>query len=310
MADRIRTKGDLCGLYIAEESSYGIPVAGAAAFSGRLLSFSDAGKIETDSLPVCGRRTSTGSFVVQKAHGFSATMTLPRGQGLLGGWLDAAMGGDGTVGEELPSFTAILKVGPKEWHLYAGCRVESLEVSAPSIGRAVEVSVTVSSAEHVMTPSEASVSGDAVTFTIGSSTHTFTPEADPQTAPVTYTEFPTVDNAQIKSQSWRFSVVNDLYKVPDVSSSGDYAVECGADSIPQGVSLSAELTSPSRCYSRWDLMRLVNSPLNHTAVIEADGTAVTLTGGTLDGAGPSRASAGVYDESASFTFEDATYGDA
>lgn len=304
---RIRTTGDMCALYVGKETVYGMADT-TPAYMGRINStFSDKDADETDNLgPDCGSRVSSGTFLVSKATGFSCDLVLPRGNGLLADWVKLAIGGD-TVQSDLESFTACVKVGPAEWHIFTGCKIESLSLAASSIGQKLVLTVEATARVHSMTASASAVHDTAVTFAdVDGASVTVTIPAALTGAPVCYSAYPTVDSVAVPTSSWEMSVTNSLESSAGPSADGTYGLAAGDGIIPQGLTVKADLTARSRVYSQWDADRLLDAFATHSVAVTADGTAVTATGASLDAAGPDRSPTAPYDEKASFSAESIT----
>lgn len=293
----VRTKGDLCGLTILTESTYGVVPSGTGSYAGTTLTFSDSDEATTEEALQCGSRARGDVFVTSVATGYSATFNHVRGQGWED-WVTRAVGALTGVQRTTPSFDTCIRVSPSETHLFTGCRVNSLGISAPSVGAKVEFSVDVMARWHTKNPFKDS-DGSTLTMSL---------VAIPSGVPVTYLgnwEYSLNGTTfqRVGAKSFTLSIASNLTADPGASSTGTTAIglEAGEGSAPQDSEITLDLTITSKD-DTWDDLRLARTTgMSFRAVI--DGKTVLLTGCNLHMGGPTR-SQGTYDETITVTATD------
>lgn len=295
----MRTKGDLCGLTILEESSYGVVPSGTGVYSGTCLTLTDNCSATYENIQSCGARNRSGAFVSQISCGFTATFSVVRGRGWEE-WIERVQGSLAGVTRDLPSFTTVIRVSPSEVHVWTGCMVDSLTLSAGSIGEHIEFSVTVVARWHTLTPLRDS----------DGSTITAEPVPIPSGVHVTYAgnwEYSPDGTSwtRVGAKGFTLSCSSNLASDEGAATDADtaYGLAAGSGSAAQDSSITLDLTITSKD-STWDLLKhTLPTDLRFRCVI--DSKTVTLTGCTLDIAGPTR-SQGTYDETISVTASDLT----
>lgn len=299
MASRIRTRGDLCGLTRKPESSYGVPTDDSKTSLGWIRNLSDGDTVNTGETPgPCGSRMSGGVFAVSRQARPSVTVQAPAGHDIIRTWLGMAYDGSTTDALTSPSYQSLMaKVGPGEWHLWTGAKVDTLTVDASGYGEAVEVSADIVARVHAISTSYAD---SKATFTADGADYSLTPADVPSDAPpVTSTATWTVDGTAVPYQtSWSLKIANNLEPSLGVGADG-VGLEAGQGSTPQECEVTLDITVTSSG-PEWDIERLALG--THELVLTGlDGLTVTLTGCTLGGSGPSRVWSGAYTETLSWT---------
>lgn len=279
---RPRTKGDMCDIYTGTESEYGTAVPTTA--HGRLKTLSDKTSDESEKYIVCGSRVSSSGTII-RTTGYSANMTLRSGD--LAAWL--ALGY--TTEAELPSYTTEVKVGPQEWHLWKGCTVNTMTLSASQIGGAVTLTTEAVAQWHTSKDETDGYSDEKLqTITLAN------PTAGSTTSlPVAYNSFPTVTDVSgteiVPAKSWSLSINNSLTSLP---ASGTYiAMSAGQGAYPTDLDISFSMTIASQIGRKFDRYRENAQVI--TAKVVVDGKTLTIKG-TVDSAGPDRNSESGYDE--------------
>lgn len=278
---RPRTKGDMCDIYTGTESEYGTAVPTTA--HGRLKTLSDKTSDESEKYVLCGSRVSASGQII-RTTGYSANMTLRSGD--LAAWL--ALGY--TTEAELPSYTTEVKVGPQEWHLWKGCVVNTMTLSASQIGSAVTLTTEAVAQWHTSKDETDGYSDEkAQTITLAN------PTAGGATKPVAYTSFPTVTDVSgtetVPAKSWSLSINNALTSLP---SSGIYiAMAAGQGAYPTDLDITFSMTITSQIGRKFDRYR--ENAQTVTVKVSVDGKTLTVKG-VVDSAGPDRNSESGYDE--------------
>lgn len=286
----MRTLGDLCGLTVRGETTYGVIGADAGAYAGTTLTLDDGTEGTTEETWGCGKRIPEKVRYTGLSTGFSATFNHVEGQGWEK-WIERAVGSLSGVQRTTPSFSTAVRVSPSEVHLWTGCRVNTLGISATGIGAKLEFSVDTMARWHTLTPFKDS-DGDTLEMDT---------VAIPVGIPVRYTnlwEYST-DGSQfhkINGKSWNFQIQQNLQGDPGASDEGTadlVQLEAGAGSQAQASSITLTITITSTD-DTWDQLRASRTTgMTFRTVI--DGKTVTLKGCVLDLGGPSR-SQGTYDE--------------
>lgn len=296
-----RTKGDLCGLTVRDEATYGvIDTSGTSAYAGTTLTLSSPDDYTMEEIQQCGSRVRGGVFRTAASFGYDATFNYVRNQGWED-WIRRAIGSLSGVQRETPSFDTVIRVAPDEYHLWTGCRVNTLSIAAPSIGAPLEFSVSAMARWHTMTPFTDS-DGDSLSIAL---------VAIPAGAPITFNrpwEYSTNGTSwtRIKGKSFTLSINQNLSGDPGASSETDddaFQLEAGSGSVPLESSITLDITITS-VGPEWDRMRLAcTTGLYFRTVI--DGHTVTLSGCNLSPTMPDRIQA-MYDETISVTATDMT----
>ena len=296
----VRTKGDLCGLTVRTEQTYGkIDSAGTSLYGGTLLSVSTSGDTVTEQEVFACTRLRQGVFRTAAAFGLTATFNHVRGQDWEK-WIEYATGSLDGVQRQSDSFDTVFRVAEGENHLFTGCRVNSLSVSASDIGALVEFRADIMARWHTMTPFKDS-DGTALSMALASI---------PSGAPITYSrkwEYSTngTDFQPIPGKSWTLQINQNLQGEPDVNDPDDdsaYKLEAGSDSVPQASEITLEITVTSSG-PEWDRLRMAYTT-GMTLRCVIDGMLVTLKGCSLGVSGPDRSATGSYDETISLTATD------
>lgn len=296
----VRTKGDLCGLTIRTEKTYGqIDSSGTSVYGGTLRSMSTSGdSAEVEDINGC-TRLKLGDFVTARSFGYTATFNFVRSQGWTR-WMELAMGALTGIQRQSDSYDTVFRVSAGENHLLTGCRVNSLTISASDIGQALEFSVNAMCRWHTLTPFKDS-DGTSLSMDLASI---------PSGPPITYLnkwEYSTDGTSfeEIPGKSWSLAINQNLQGEPDVNDPDDengYKLEAGSDSIPQESEVTLEITITS-VGPEWDRMRHdLASGLTFRVII--DGYRVTLTGCRLNQGDPDRTADSGYDETISVTATD------
>ena len=289
-----RTKGDLCGLGVREETEYGVIGSGATAYAGTTLTLSDRADESVEGITGCGSRADIDSMTTGIGAGYSATFNVVEGKGWED-WIERAVGSLDGVARDLPSFDTAVRVDPSTVHLWTGCKVNSLGMSAASIGAKIEFSAEVVARWHTMTPFEDS-DGDALEMDTA---------PIPSGIPVRYNrlwEYSTngTSYTKIPAQSWSLSISSNLASEPGISDpDGGIQLDAGEGSTPQDSTITLDLVIQSKD-STWDALRMALTK-GLTFRITIDGKVLTLTGCRLGLAGPDRSATGPYTETIAVT---------
>ena len=295
----VRTKGDLCGLTVREETTYGVIGTGASQYAGTTLTLTDSSDATVEGIEQCGSRVDADTIVTSVSTGYSATFNMVRGQGWED-WMTRALGGLNGVQREIPSFDTAIRIDPSTVHLWTGCKVNSFGMSAASPGAKIEFSVQTMAKWHTKTPFK-DADGDTLSMDA---------VAIPSGVPITYNrpwEYSTngTSFSRVPAKSFSLSISNNLSAIPGLTSdNGDgYGLEAGEGSDAQDCGITLDLTIVSRDNTWDDLRMALTKGMTFRTVI--DGKTLTLKGCTLGLAGPAR-SQGQYDETISVTALDIT----
>lgn len=295
----MRTKGDLCGLTILEESEYGVVPSGTGVYSGTCLTLTDNCEATYEETLQCGARNRGEAFITSMSCGYTATFVVARGRGWEE-WIERTVGSLSGVTRDIPSFTTVIRVSPSEVHVWTGCRVDSLTLTGSSIGDQIEFSVTVVARWHTLTPLQ-DADGTEITAS---------PVAIPAGVYVTYGgnwEYSTDGGStyeRVGAKAFTLSLSSNLASDEGASSEDDeeaFGLAAGSGSAAQDSTITLDLTITSQD-STWDAIKhTVPTNLYFRAVI--DGRTVILSGCNLDIAGPTRTQE-TYDETVSATATD------
>ena len=302
----VRTKGDLCGLTIRVEQTYGMVDASASSvYGGTLRSMSTSGdSADVEEIHGC-TRLKLGDFVTARSFGYTATFNHVREQGWTR-WMELAMGALTGIQRQSDSYDTVFRVSQGENHLMTGCRVNSLTIRASDIGQPLEFSVNAMCRWHTMTPFRDS-DGTSLDMAIA---------AIPAGPPITYLdkwEYSTNGSVfeKIPGKSWSLSINQNLQGEPGVNKADDpdgYKLEAGSDSVPQASEVTLEITITS-AGPEWDRMRHdLTSGLTFRTTI--DGAIIILKGCRINQGDPDRTADSGYDETISVTATDIVVEDA
>lgn len=296
----MRTIGDLCGITTREETTYGVIGTGSSAYSGTCLTLQDSDEATTEDVQACGSRVPSDTIFTGFSTGYSATFSHVAGQ-RWEDWIERAVGALTGVQRDTPSFDTAIRVSPSEVHLWTGCRVNSLGISASEIGAHIEFSVDVMARWHTSTPF-VDADGDSLSMDTASI---------PVGLPVRYVDLWECSTngstySKINGKSWSLNIAANLQGEPGISDEGasdavNLAAGSGSQAQASTISLDITITSTD---DTWDKLRQARTKgMTFRTVI--DGKTVTLTGCVLSSQGPSR-SQGTYDETISVTARNIT----
>ena len=296
----VRTKGDLCGLTIRTEQTYGkVDTAGTSVYAGTMGTFNTSGNTaEVEDINGC-TRLKRGDFVTARAFGYTATFNFIRGQGWTR-WMELAMGDLTGIQRQSDSYDTVFRVSESDNRLMTGCRVNSLTISATDIGKAIDFSVNAVCRWYSLSPFQDS-DGTALSMDIAPL---------PSGAPITYLKKwewsdDGTDYEQIPGKSWTLTINQNLTSEPDVNDPDDangYKLEAGGDSVPGASEVTLEITVTS-VGPEWDRLRH-DLASGLTFRIEIDGYLVTLKDCRINQGDPDRTAESGYDETISITATD------
>lgn len=291
----VRTKGDLCGLTVRTEAEYGIVNAsGTSAYAGTTLTLTDRSEKTEEGIEQCGSRVDADTMVISTSTGYSATFNHVRDQGWEE-WIVRAIGALTGVQRELPSFDTAIRIDPSTVHLWTGCRVDTLGISAASPGAKLEFSVGTVARWHTKTPFQDSDGDTIIMDTVPIPTGipiTFNRPWEYSTNGTTFTKIP--------AKAFNLSISNALASDPGISDEDGtgYGLEAGEGSAAQDCTITLDLTITSKDNTWDDLRMALTKGMTFRTVI--DGHTVTLTGCSLGLSNPDR-SQGQYDETIAVT---------
>lgn len=298
----VRTKGDLCGLTIRTEQTYGkVDTAGTSVYGGTLRTFNTSGNTaDVEEIHGC-TRLKRGDFVTSRAFGYTATFNFIRSQGWTR-WMELAIGALTGIQRQSDSYDTVFRVADGDNRIMTGCRVNSLTISASDIGQALEFSVNAVCRWYSLSPFKDS-DGTDLSMDVAPL---------PSGAPITYLKKwewsdDGTDFASIPGKSWTMTINQNLTSEPDVNDPNDangFKLEAGGDSVPGASEVTLEITVTS-AGQEWDRLRHeLASGL--TFRIEIDGYLVTLSGCRINQGDPDRTADSGYDETISVTATDIT----
>ena len=294
----MRTLGDLCGVSVREETTYGVIGSGASDYAGTCLTLQDSDSGTTEDTWGCGSRIPQATRFVSFSTGYSITFNHVEGQGWED-WVRKAVGSLSGVQRDTPSYDTAIRVSPSEVHLWTGCRVNTLGVSATALAAKLEFSVEAMARWHTLTPFKDS-DGDSLSMDTASV---------PVGLPVRYTDLweyslNGTSYQKVNAKSWNLRIAANLQGDPGASDEGTddmVQLEAGAGSQAPGSTITLEMTITSTD-DTWDQLRNKRTT-GITLRTVIDGRTVTLKDCVLDLRGPNR-SQGSYDETISVTARD------
>lgn len=286
---RRRTTGDMCALGIMDSTG------ATASYGGTLITLSDKTSWKTEDVVVCGSR-SMERITTGISTGFSASMKVRGTDGtLIKSWIQKAIGTESDV----PSFVAVAKVGPDQYHAWLNSYVDSLTVSQASAGASIQVQVDAVSVWHTFKSLD-----HPFTDPNGGTMDIKTAVTTPGAPPVHRTPSITIissrgDIKTIRPKAWSLSISNALESHPSGSSA--LCLEAGGGVTPTTCEIILEVTEGSTLDSINDNLRSIvhNGAEGYTLDVDIQGlipSTITLEGCVLEAGGPDRTSEGPYDE--------------
>jgi len=276
----MRTKGDLCGFTVINETAYG--TTGTTKTFGGVLSSLETPADETIEYDqACGSRQWENMVRTMESYGWKAEFTMPSGTASnWTQWFTFALGGlTGTIANDISSFSALFRIASNEHMDSIGCKVNSLTMSADAMGAPIKFTVDAMAKKN--------------TFATGQGS----PVSRPTAAPITYSTLWTRGGTDLAVKSWSLNITNNLVGDPGIDSSG-FGLAAGSGSAPGGQSdITLDLTISS-VDSTFDILKQGNAT-NDTLVLTMDGYTVTCTGCYLKSDYPTRSQA-PYDETLSY----------
>lgn len=282
----MRSKGDLCGFTIINETAYG--TKGSTKTFGGVLSSLETPSDETIEYDqACGSRQWANMVRTMENYGWKADFTMPSGTASnWTQWFTFALGAlNGTISNDLDSFSALFRIASNEHMESNGCKVNSLVMSADAMGSPIKFSVDAMAKKN--------------TFATGQGS----PVTRPSTAPITYSTLWTRNGTAIPAKSWSLNITNSLVGDPGIDSGG-YGLAAGTGSAPGGqadITLDLTITSTDSTY---DLLKQGNAT-SDTLVLTMDGYTVTCADCYLKSDYPTRSQA-PYDETLSYIVKSVT----
>lgn len=296
---RRRTTGDMCNLGMISEMDYGLP-DGNAEYCGTLRTLSDKTAIARESIVECGQRAKA-SMPTEYSTGFSATMLL-RGSAdeqmaLLKKWIKAVMGTETSLMDyhplaETPSFTASAKVGPGEYQIWTGSRVDSLTLSQSAPGAFVQLQVDAMSKWHTFTDAKNNaIDEDGEVLALGDLS-----APAPLGPPISYATLG-MEDMEIRAQSWTLTISNSLQGEAGASETLG-CLAAGNGSTPTDFEITLEITAPSMASSELEILRRdkCGEISDEPVVIGFGAFGIVLREIFIDPAGPDRTSESAYTE--------------
>lgn len=295
----VRTKGDMCGLTVRDETVYGkISTTNASLYSGTMLTLSTPDEVQVEDIQQCGTMVRGGVFKTGASFAYTAVFNMVRGKGWEK-WMERVLGALSGTQRDIPSYDTLVRVASDEELLWTGCKVDQFKINAPEIGGKLEFTVDAMCRWHTMTPFQDS----------DGSSLSMSPVAVPAGAPITFNR-PWEWSADgttflpIKGKSFTLTVSRSLTPDPGISNDTDedaFRLDAGEALTPQDISIQLDISITS-VGPEWDAMRLAFTS-GLTLRTEIDGKTVTLKGCYLDPRMPDR-SQSTYDETISVNAAD------
>lgn len=254
----IRTKGSLAGFTIRPETTYGTMPAVATSdwYGGTLESLDDNSAHTMIEDPGDGVMVYRDAFSSMHEAGFSATFSVVKGTPW-NNWIDLVLGDTTGFKSEVKSFSAEFSVDTSEHLLFKGCKIESLEISAP-LGEIVKFKVDVLARE----------------LTIG--TVRGIPKLEkPAGLPVMKTARLKYGAVETRDKTCVLSINRGLQREAGVNTAGTIVLASGLDSVPTVAGASLSFTELS--YSdAWDKIKL-SGGTDKTFTFVLDGKTITCS---------------------------------
>lgn len=290
MARRLTT-GDMCVLGVIDETTFNEP-SSAIAYAGTLSRLSDKTALMTEDVVECGSRIVTRQET-GFTTGFSATFRVLRpSEDCIRGWLTRALGGT-SPSHELPSFTAKAKVGPTTYAAWTGSMVDTLTISQPAVGSAIQVQVDAVSAYA----GKGTIGGGTFEGPLGSigkvpATMAVSPGGALEVrGSVEVYMSETLIPLGVKA--WTLSISNSLESVPGIVS--DETSGAGGGMFPTACDITAELTFSAIESEELDTIRRMKAYPPRVEITIGE-VKVVLSNLTVEPAQPDRTSESAYDD--------------
>lgn len=281
MAMRRYGKGDLCGLSVGEESTYGT-ASTVTEHAGVVRSYDVDLGMEFDEVPDCGKRTMGKRYVSRRD--VTATVGFRLGKDVsLADWFERTLGWNpGHTACDLTgnpkSSTVHVKIGPGDHDALVGCAVNKLTLSSEDLGKAVLVTAEMLAKDVRENDPSFAAMGKAIS----------------QSTPVRSFQMWTCATASIgtvKSGKWTLTVNQNLQRV--AGTDGEITLGSGQEPYLGNPEVTLEITLPATSRA-WDLLRYeATDGLSFST--EVGDALITLSGCIIGGNGPSR-SEDPYDE--------------
>jgi len=307
----IKTPGQLGSILYARESTYGV----TPTFASSEVGFRTFGRMRTldttddpgaDTIQSDGFRTLSHVIFTQRECGFSAELSLVDNNAggvssavhllsmALGGYVDEI---EINNQNDLPSFSAVIRIASDQWFLAKGCKIDNLTFSADGVGKQIRAKIDVICRDM----SEQKESRAALGFT-----------GMPGTAadggpPATYKQYPRVLGLpdmpvwmDVPASSFELKISNNLttkegFDVNPTTGATGPALKAGSGIVPGniGMELSLSVMSTSKF---WDTLKR-NGTSPFIAELSLSKTVLELRGCYLPGNDQPSRSHDVYDES-------------
>lgn len=299
----IRTKGDLKNFTTRDESTYGtFNTSGTSKYGGVLSGWDDGMSVDmAEDYPQAEGETFSDVVACAKTYGFSADMTIPRGQGILAAWLKRATGSSsGQTGpkNDITPFSATFHKGASEELAYFGCKLDSFSIKGDGRGKPIQFSASAFSRYMAI--------ATTTTFSNLGTSVSFAQVSRPSGSPITYCAPVKLGNTDLKAKSWSLTISNGLQREEDavIVSTVCYPLSAGLDSVPTDREITLEITRAVDG-ATWDT-NSYNGLTGQTLSVVLDGITITLTGAYLVPS-MSKASQSAYDETLTFKAKTITY---
>ena len=296
-----KVPGSLGIIEFAKETVFGtLPVAGWR-YLGCMRSLDTTDDPGAETIPSDGSRIFSDVIFTARDCKFSGEMSIFRDQPPYT-WTDllelasgSVAGSSSKMQDDIPSFSAVVKIAADQYMLAKGCKISELTLSAEGAGKQVRASVSVLARE--ITEQQVSRSALGVSGTAPSS---------PVTPPVTYTAYPasTIPGlAAIPSMSFSLKISNNLTAKEGFA--GNDALLAGAGIVPGAVDIDFELKVMS-VSKIWDTLKRGGTK-GFTSSITLDGWKIDLKNAYLPGDDQPSRSHEVYDETIKIKAADLSY---
>ena len=296
----IKTAGSLKALEYVVESDFGTLPETAFSYGGRLVTLNPTAGYEIETVVADGSRNVDLITWGKQTVGLSAEMGMYKDSGDYAWtqWLELALGDSDSSAErgDIDSFEVYVEAASDQHYLYHGCKIDTLTISAESVGgqATATVDAVCMYAEMAATRAELASNTEATEPSLNPVTHNSYPKATMSDGETSY---------DVPAMSYTYTIANALTSKEGIVTVGDsdegLALAAGSAIIPDGeLEITAEYTVVSDSLT-WD--RLKNAMTEDVTIEHTiGGHTLKLTGCWMPGDDLPSRSQSVYDETVTF----------
>lgn len=282
----LRVIGDLSGMTIIEETTYGNTGTNVAFYGGTLKTFRD--ESDAGTVAEVGDGTMKFGTVYNEMHtsGYTATFTVPASTGI-DDWITYAIGATSGLTATQPSFETEISVASDQHYLYSGCKINNLTIRG-EFGKPIELDVEVFAKKTTISATRKTAKKTKSGSTL-----------------MHYNAL-TGGGKDIYNNTFELSINRELLREGTYVEADTKAYASGIDSIPTAYDVDLNFSEKASS-SAWDILRL-DGGNDKTFAVKIGTKMLTMTGCYFVGKdSPSRTADSEYDDSPTVKVRDISY---